>query len=377
MPSVHKQREEVARKQPFWVPLLSGAGAGAICSVLCAPLDVAKVRMQVAYTWNRLFTCMLLLQVQGSLGLHKYTGGVLQTLRTIYKEEGWRGSFRGVGPALITIPLFWGVYWPIYDHVKVYLRENEFFNDKFIDLAKISWIDRVVRGNAVDTTVTTSVAHADARYAQIFTHLVHIFSAICAGAMADIITNPFWVTRTRIQTLALHTEENLTASAYLPNYPRPSQDISTYQMMRHIHREEGVRAFYRGLTASFLGLSHVAIQFPLYEYLKKQARTYRQGEETFWDLLLASMTAKVIAATLTYPHEVLRARMQDVRGGGSQTGGRYPTLYNTFMHIYKQEGVWSLWSGLKVNLVRIAPATVATFLSYEYISRMLKGWVAI
>lgn len=47
MPSIDRENEKVAKKQPFWVPLLSGAGAGAICSVLCAPLDVAKVRMQV------------------------------------------------------------------------------------------------------------------------------------------------------------------------------------------------------------------------------------------------------------------------------------------------------------------------------------------
>lgn len=207
-------------------------------------------------------------QVQGSLGLHKYTGGVLQTLRTIYKEEGWRGSFRGVGPALITIPLFWGVYWPIYDHVKVYVRENEFFYDSFIHFCKDSWLDNVIRPDKMSAAATP--IDADARYAQIFTHLVHITSAICAGAMADIITNPFWVTRTRIQTLALHAEDTISAYSVPPAHPlqgskapRPVQDISTYQMMRHIYKQEGVGAFYRGLTASFLGLSHVAIQFPL------------------------------------------------------------------------------------------------------------------
>ncbi|RYH21853.1 solute carrier family 25 protein [archaeon] len=183
-----------------------------------------------------------------------------------------------MGPALITIPLFWGVYWPIYDHVKVYVQESDFFFDKFMVWCKKSWLDNVMRSDALSpshsTAHTASSIDADARYAQIYTHLVHITSAICAGAMADIITNPFWVTRTRIQTLALHTEENMLAYSTIPS-PSPShpshipkssrsvQDISTYQMMRHIHRQEGLGAFYRGLTASFLGLSHVAIQFPL------------------------------------------------------------------------------------------------------------------
>ena len=46
------------------VALISGAGAGIACSILCAPLDVAKVRMQV----------------QGSLHMHKYSTA-FQTLK--------------------------------------------------------------------------------------------------------------------------------------------------------------------------------------------------------------------------------------------------------------------------------------------------------
>lgn len=40
-----------------------------------------------------------------------------------------------------------------------------------------------------------------------------------------------------------------------------------------IYRSEGIRAFYRGLLPSLLGIAHVAVQFPLYEQLKIVART--------------------------------------------------------------------------------------------------------
>ena len=38
-----------------------------------------------------------------------------------------------------------------------------------------------------------------------------------------------------------------------------------------IYRTEGWRAFFRGLLPSLLGITHVAVQFPLYEHLKRVA----------------------------------------------------------------------------------------------------------
>ena len=38
-----------------------------------------------------------------------------------------------------------------------------------------------------------------------------------------------------------------------------------------IYRTEGFRAFYKGLLPSLIGVSHVAVQFPLYEKAKAWA----------------------------------------------------------------------------------------------------------
>jgi solute carrier family 25 folate transporter 32 len=191
-------------------------GAGFVCTLICAPLDVVKVRQQV----------------QSQVGTQKYTGNVLSIISRIYSEEGIRGVFKGVGPALLTVPIFWGVYWPIYDSMKYHLITN---------------------------------------HPELSPHLSHLFSAISAGAVGDVITNPFWVTRTRFQTMSMHKNLNI------------SDNIGTLAMMRVIYRQEGILAFYKGLTASFLGLSHVAIQFPLCLFFLILKRLFFVVSSPFYD----------------------------------------------------------------------------------------------
>lgn len=77
-------------------------------------------------------------------------------------------------------------------------------------------------------------------------------------------------------------------------------------MIRRILREEGVRGFYKGLSASYLGVTEGTIQWVLYERLKKinQATEGKGGALEWAGLLGSAGTAKCVASLITYPHEV-------------------------------------------------------------------------
>jgi solute carrier family 25 folate transporter 32 len=87
--------------------------------------------------------------------------------------------------------------------------------------------------------------------------LVHCGSAVLAGGVSDLICNPMFVVRTRLQTESLHHLVETGAKKMV--------NLGMIRTAMTLYQEGGVLAFWRGLTASLMGLSHVAIQFPVYE----------------------------------------------------------------------------------------------------------------
>jgi solute carrier family 25 folate transporter 32 len=256
---------------------------------------------------------------------------------------------------LLTVPLFWGVYFPLYDETKHYLQtQNE------------------------NTSKVLINYHPG---------VVHCISAIFTGAVADLICNPLFVVRTRLQTQALHELNSSTSTT-------ATRPTSMIQMANELRTKHGVTVFWRGMTANIMGLSHCAVQFPAYEFLKSYLREQRHNnniinnsnnsgninlissdsdnnminDNTVGELLIASGMAKMTASLLTYPHEVLRSRMMDDRSSTA------PTLRGTAKHIYMKEGIKGYYNGLSVTLLRVVPNCCVTFLSYELILKYSKDY---
>lgn len=86
------------------------------------------------------------------------------------------------------------------------------------------------------------------------------------------------------------------------------------QCAMHVYHTEGLRGFYRGITASYAGVSETIIHFVIYEALKKELRnsqhshspspslTLPPNNSDFLVLMGAAAVSKTCATCIAYPH---------------------------------------------------------------------------
>lgn len=82
----------------------------------------------------------------------------------------------------------------------------------------------------------------------------------------------------------------------------------TFDAVTRIAKEEGISKLYSGIVPSLIGITHVAVQFPLYEFVKTTISKKKRkslDELNVSEILFASSISKMVASTLTYPHEVI------------------------------------------------------------------------
>lgn len=231
--------------------------------------------------------------------------------------------------------------------------------------------------------------------------MANVYAALTGGACSTMVTNPIWVIKTRLMS------QSSTRSASTHSRP-PWHYRNTLDAARKMYRTEGVKSFYSGLTPALLGLTHVAIQFPLYEVFKEKFTGLKPGEKEseedrkshFYGLSFAVFLSKVCASTATYPHEVVRTRLQTqqrsapsqasdavslgldssrnhghpLRGASSNEMTnllRYRGTIQTCKAILAEEGWRGFYAGLGTNLIRAVPSAMTTILTFEYLKEAI------
>jgi len=166
--------------------------------------------------------------------------------------------------------------------------------------------------------------------------------------LTGVATNPIWVIKTRMLSTGKDT---------------PGAYKSITHGAKHIWVTEGIKGFYRGLLPSLWGVTHGSVQFSAYERLKiwrlanideqsvediasaGTAATKSTAELSSLDYVTLSAISKIFAGSITYPYQIVRARLQLYDANDKYKNGR-----DVVKKVYMKEGIAGFYKGY-VSLV--------------------------
>ncbi len=245
-------------------------------------------------------------------------GSSLNVLRGIVQNEGptrISALYRGLTPNLLGNSLGWALYFLWYHQAQDVIR--------------------AYRGYEAKTPLTS---------------VDYLSASAASGILSALFTNPIWVIKTRMLS---------TSATQQGAYP------SMISGLRSIWHVEGYRGMFHGLVPTLAGVSHGALYFVAYEKLKAERRRSRNSAPlTNLDTIFTSSLSKVFAGSLTYPHQLVRARMQMYNPAELAVRPSLGVL-GVIKQIWKHEGFLGFYKGLGPNLLRVVPSTCVTFLAYE------------
>ncbi|NP_001002667.1 solute carrier family 25 member 36-A [Danio rerio] len=304
------------------VHLFAGGCGGTVGAILTCPLEVVKTRLQSSSVTFYISEVQLS-TVNGASVARMAPPGPLHCLKLILEKEGPRSLFRGLGPNLVGVAPSRAIYFAAYSTSKEKLN------------------------NVFDPDSTQ----------------VHMLSAGLAGFTAITATNPIWLIKTRLQLDARN---------------RGERRMSAFECVRRVYQSDGLRGFYRGMSASYAGISETVIHFVIYESIKRKLIEHKANSNMddedesvkdasdFVGMMLAAATSKTCATSIAYPHEVIRTRLRE-------EGSKYRSFFQTLNMVFREEGYRALYRGLTTHLVRQIPNTAIMMCTYELVVYLLNG----
>ncbi|KAI1910801.1 Pyrimidine nucleotide transporter, mitochondrial [Ophidiomyces ophidiicola] len=323
-----------------WAHLFAGGVGGMTAATLTSPLDVLKTRLQSDFYQAQLRSLRAshpLPQSHSILSLSRsamvHFSETIQILRSIHVHEGWRALFKGLGPNLTGVVPARAINFYVYGNGKRIL--NDYFG-------------------YIPAETPASI---------------HLAAAAMAGIATGTATNPIWLVKTRLQL-------DKSNASNIPG--RGRQYKNSWDCIQQTVRHEGIRGLYRGLTASYLGVTESALQWVMYEEMKRvlarreakrladpnHVPNWTDFAEEWGGKLTAAGSAKLFAATVTYPHEVVRTRLRQaptVQVTGGKAEMKYTGLIQCFRLVWKEEGMAGLYGGLTPHLLRVVPSAAIMF----------------
>jgi len=277
--------------------LFAGGVAGAVSRTCVSPLE----RLKILY------------QVQPPHLSERY-GGIISSLRIIFKEEGVVGYFKGNGTNVIRIFPYSAVQFAAYERFAKWLKKG----------------------------------HDD------LTPLLRLTAGGLAGLTSVVSTYPLDLVRTRLSVQTSKRYDGI---------------IHAFKV---IFKEEGLLAFYKGINATLLGVApYVGLNFMIYETLKSFVKENFQSDPSTVQLLSCGGLSGALAQTITYPFDVLRRKMQ--MQGFSVDHPVYRNTWDCIKTTWRTQSIAGFYKGLIPNYLKVVPSISITFVVYEKVKKWVGG----
>ncbi|CAH2293422.1 mitochondrial coenzyme A transporter SLC25A42 [Pelobates cultripes] len=141
-----------------------------------------------------------------------------------------------------------------------------------------------------------------------------------------------------------------------------------YKLIYHTYRNEGLLSLWRGNSATMVRvIPYAAIQFCAHEQYKKLLGSYYgfQGNAlTPIPRLLAGSLAGTTATVVTYPLDLVRARM------AVTPKEMYSNIIHVFIRMSREEGLRSLYRGFNPTILGVIPYAGISFFTYETLKKL-------
>ncbi|KAI0052626.1 mitochondrial carrier [Auriscalpium vulgare] len=313
-----------SQTQPSFFPsnaidhAFAGLGAGVVAVLCMNPLDLLKVKFQVATEAPK-----------GGIGK-----AIWVAFKDIQARDGWRGLYRGLSPNIAGNASSWGLYFLFYNQLK-----------------------RRALTNSPEMPLTPGQ---------------YLLYSAEASAVTAVMTNPIWVVRVRM--FASPTDSPTAYRGLWDGF----RTIYRTEGIRGLYKGTTLALF--GVSNGALQFMAYE-EMKRWGFEQKQKRFQKLGRIWTPDddklsntsYTIMSGSSKLLALCVTYPYQVVRSRMQN-NSVLSQT--HYRTIPSTMRHTWAHEGMSGFYRGLGTNLVRVLPGTCVTFVVYENLAWLLKRTAA-
>ncbi|CAK9095125.1 unnamed protein product [Durusdinium trenchii] len=157
--------------------------------------------------------------------------------------------------------------------------------------------------------------------------LADLLAASLAGMLGVMLSNPLWVATTRLKI-------------------GKATGAGLWEEIAYIIVEEGTGALWNGVSSSILLVANPAIQFVIYDLLKRNV--CKQPAPTALEAFLAGAVAKSCATCTTYPLQVAQTRQRVNR----HAKGMSDSIIDCLLEVVVVSGFTALYAGIEAKLLQ-------------------------